>query len=149
MTDLNSEQAAQILRGVLRLGRRLRAVRRPGNTSLSEIGLLGTLRRLGPMPAVRLAAEENLQPQSLTRMIGSLERQGCIARIRSEADRREVLIGLTDDGRRVLADEMHVRGAWLERAAATLSDAEIRLLVDAAAVMQKLAEAPARDQPNG
>lgn len=138
---METEDTARILRGVLSLGRRLRAERPQGSASLSAIGLLGTLHRLGSMPAVRLAAEERLQPQSLSRLIAALERDGLIARAPGKADRRELLISLTDRGRAALAADMGARRQWLDRAmAATLTEAERALLQQAATVMQKLAD---------
>jgi len=138
---MDSERVAMIMRGVLWLGRRLRAERPPGGVSLSAIGILGTLFRLGPMPAARLAEVEKLQPQSLTRLIGGLERDGCIERTRSATDRREIVIALTAHGRQVLIDDMRGRRLWLERAIAErLSDTEREILLAAAAIMLKLAE---------
>jgi DNA-binding MarR family transcriptional regulator len=140
MQYAGSEQVASILRAVLALGRRLRAERPQGSVSLSEISILATLNRLGSIPAIRVAAEERLQPQSLTRIVTGLERDGLIARKRSEADRREIVIALTEGGRRVLAQDMQARRAWLEAAvAAALSEAERDLLFEASEAMLKLA----------
>jgi DNA-binding MarR family transcriptional regulator len=137
---MQDEQATQILRGVLWLGRRLRAERRQGSVPLSAIAILATLRRLGPIPATRLAAEERLQPQSLTRIITGLERDGLIERRPNEADRRELLVGLTRRGLKVLAADMRARRRWLEGAmAARLTAAERTALLKASAVMLKLA----------
>lgn len=140
MQSANSEQVASLLRAVLALGRRLRAERPQGSVSLSEISILATLNRLGSIPAIRVAAEERLQPQSLTRIVTGLERDGLIARKRSDADRREIVIALTEGGRRVLAQDMQARRAWLEAAvAAALTEAERDLLFDASEAMLKLA----------
>jgi DNA-binding MarR family transcriptional regulator len=136
---MHGNEAARIVRGVLSLGRRLRAERPQGSASLSAISILATLRRLGPMPAARLAAEERLQPQSLTRLIASLEQEGWIARAKSELDQREIVITLTREGHKVLASDMRARRLWLERAmAATLTKAERDMLLKAAEVMLKL-----------
>jgi DNA-binding MarR family transcriptional regulator len=92
------------------------------------------------MPATQLAAAERLQPQSLTRIIGSLERAGWITRKRSATDRREIAIALTARGRRVLDGEVRSRRAWLSRAiSAVLTPAERATLAEAAEVMLKLA----------
>jgi DNA-binding MarR family transcriptional regulator len=138
--SMKGEQTAPIARAVLSLGRRLRAERPEGSVSLSAISVLSTLWRLGPVPAVRLAAVERLQPQSLTRLIVGLERDGLISRTPNEADRREIIIALTRRGREVLASDIRARGEWLDRAmAATLTAAERRLLLQASEVMVKLA----------
>lgn len=137
---MESDQTTDIVRAVLRLGRRLRAARPDGSAGLAAIAILAALRRLGPVPAVRLAAEERLQPQSLTRQIAALERDGLIRREPGPDDRRELLIHLTPRGLQTLAVDIRARRAWLERAmAATLSPEEAEILHGAAGVMLKLA----------
>lgn len=139
---MEDDQATSILRGVLRLGRRLRAERPDGTTSLSALSILATLHRRGPMVAVALAAEERLQPQSLTRLIAGLERDGLIERTPNEADRRALVIAPTRQGLAVLAADMSARRRWLERAmTAALTDEERDTLVRASHIMLKLADA--------
>lgn len=133
-------EAASILQAVLALGRRLRAERPRGAATLSATSVLGTLNRLGPVPAIRLAAEERLQPQSLTRILASLEKSGLIARTRNETDRREITIALTRRGRAALTDNIRARRVWLENAMATvLSASERDHLLAASQAMLKLA----------
>lgn len=45
-----SDDTALIVRGVLRLSRRLRSERPDASVSLSALGMLATLQRSGPMP---------------------------------------------------------------------------------------------------
>jgi DNA-binding MarR family transcriptional regulator len=98
------------------------------------------LSRLGSVPASRLATEERLQPQSLTRIVIGLERDGMIGRKRSDTDRREITIALTERGRRALAKDIDARRAWLEAAVtAVLTAAERDVLFRASAAMLKLA----------
>jgi DNA-binding MarR family transcriptional regulator len=140
LSATDKHDVAAVLRGVLRLSRRLRSERPPGGITSAAVGLLGTLRRLGPMPAARLAQAEGLRAQSLSRLIARLERAGCIARTRDAADRRLIAIALTERGREVLAADMSARRRWLKAAmAASLTKAERRRLVAAARLMLKLA----------
>lgn len=137
---MENDKSTQIVRGVLSLVRRLRAEQPPSSTSLAGVGVLSTLWRLGPMPAARLAAEEKLQPQSLTRLISSLERAGLISRSPSETDRREIVISVTKGGLEALSANMTAQRLWLERAMTeTLSDAERDVLLAASGAMIKLA----------
>jgi DNA-binding MarR family transcriptional regulator len=134
------KETAPILRAILALGRRLRSARPEGAATLSAISLLGALARLGSMPATQLAVEERLQPQSLTRLVASLEKAGLIERRRSETDRRELTIALTRKGKAALAEDLGARQAWLDRAMAeALTDAERSTLIAAANAMLKLA----------
>ncbi len=129
-----------IVTAVLRLGRRLRAERPASSVSLSQLGILATLNRLGAMPAARLADHERLQPQSLTRLIAEMQDAGLIVRRRGAADRRTLSIELTRKGRSALAHDIGARREWLERAmAAALSPAEQAVLRLSAELMLKVA----------
>lgn len=137
---MKRDPAEHIVGAVLALGRRLRAERPRGTASLSGLSILSTLLRSGAMPATRLAAEERLQPQSLTRLIAGLEAKGWIARKRNPTDRREISISLTARGRRLIDDDRKSRRAWLKHAlATTLTASERATLLAAADVMLKLA----------
>jgi len=137
--DVNQE-ALSLLRAVLALGRRLRSERPEGAVTLAAISLLGTLGRFGPMSAVQLATEERLQPQSLTRIVAGLQSEGLIERRRDPADRRALIIALTDKGKTVLANDLHARQAWLrDTMLAALSEDERGTLIGAADIMLKLA----------
>ena len=134
------DDAALIVRGVLRLGRRLRS-ERPGSVSLSSLGLLSTLHRVGPMPAARLAQAERLQPQSLSRLIAQLEREGFIKRHPGEQDRRTLILEITAAGRQILSRDMAARRAWLEGAMRrVLVPGEREMLAHAAVAMLRLAD---------
>lgn len=140
MANSESEDVLSILRGVLALGRRLRAERPQGNVTVAGVTILGTLRRLGVIPAVRLAAEERLQPQSLTRLLASLEQEGLIVRLRGTQDRREMQVGITEAGIELLKSEVRIRRSWLEEAMSTaLTEEEREQLGAASTVMFKLA----------
>ncbi|MBB3312879.1 DNA-binding MarR family transcriptional regulator [Rhizobium sp. BK196] len=142
MSTNNDAAATLILRSVLLLGRRLRGARSESPHSLSTIAILATLHRLGPMPAWRLALEERLQPQSVTRIIAALERDGLISRMRSEADRREIELSITRHGRNILSEDMGARRAWLEKAMdERLTSQERKALIEASELMLKLAYA--------
>lgn len=147
MSSNNDTPATLLLRSVLLLGRRLRVTRPEGPHSLSTIAILATLHRLGPMPAWRLALEERLQPQSITRIIAALERDGLINRTRSEADRRELELAITPHGRTVLSEDIGARRTWLEKAMDDhLTSDERKTLMKASDIMLKLAYAHPGDE---
>ncbi len=140
MKKLSSDPVTLFLRGILAVGRRARAERPPGSLSLSGLGILGSLNRLGPLVATRLAAQERLQPQSLTRLLAELERGRLITRTRSASDRREITIAMTAKGRKMLLADMMQRRAWLEVAMdRALTPQERRIVLTASTIMLKLA----------
>ena len=149
MKEVDHESTAQLLRSVLALGRRLRAARAPGTRALTGLTILGTLYRLGPMLASQLAAEEGLQPQSLTRLLAELDRKQLISRKRSDTDGRAQTITLTALGRRRLLDEIGERRAWLKTAmAAELTPDERDIAKSASAVLLKIAMHQVTDGPS-
>jgi DNA-binding MarR family transcriptional regulator/uncharacterized glyoxalase superfamily protein PhnB len=125
--------SALIARAVLRLGRRLRGARPEASVNLSTLALLTTLHRLGAMPAARLAREERLQPQSLTRLLAAMEADGLIERDVDPGDRRALVITLTREGRAVVARDIAARRAWLDQAMTMALTAEERDHLAAAA----------------
>ena len=124
-----------------RLARRLRAERSESARPPLELGVLGHLYRRGPMTPGAVAAAERLQPQSLTRTLASLERQGLAIRQPDDRDRRRSLLAITEAGRQALAADMRQRDAWLATAiAGQLTRAEQDLLRIASDLMDRLAD---------
>jgi len=138
--DDHDSDTALIARGVLRLARRLRVEAPVGEVSTAALGLLATLHREGPMPGVALAQAEGLQPQSLTRLLARLVADGMIARVPDPADRRNLIISITPQGRRALLAAMKARRRWLADALADrLSEEERATLIAASELMLRLA----------
>ncbi len=54
----------------------------------------------GPRTAGALATATGLRPAATTALIDRLEARGLVERVRDEADRRRVLVRMTDDGAR-------------------------------------------------
>jgi DNA-binding MarR family transcriptional regulator len=134
------EASRAIVLAILQFGRRLRAERPQSSISLSQLAVLATLHRRGPMPAAQLARRERLQPQSLTRVIAEMDGAGLITRHRSESDRRTLMLEITKEGRQILARDIGARRVWLESAmASALSPTEQVLLRLSADLMLKLA----------
>lgn len=125
--------------GATGLAQRMRAERPRDGTTLSMISALSHLHRAGPMTAGRLAALQRSKPQTLTRTLARLEEKGWIERGSTETDRRQVLLHLTEAGRRRLYADRRSRAAWLARAMETLSPTEREVLRIAGALMADLA----------
>lgn len=94
------------------------------------------------MTATALAAAEHIQPQSLTRLLARLERDGLITRRADTVDRRQLLIEITEHGREVLIEDTSRREAWLADAMADhLTSTERELLRLASTLLERLADA--------
>ena len=123
------------------LGQLMRRLRAEHSFSLTQGAVLGRLDRDGPLGTVELAAAERVRPQSMGQTLAELEAQGLVVRRPHETDRRRTLIDLTDDGRRVLAEDRKRRIGWLAEAIdRELSAEEQETLDRAVALLARLAE---------
>jgi DNA-binding MarR family transcriptional regulator len=137
--DAKLARAASDLRLVL--GQLTRRLRTDNTLPVSHLAVLSRLDRTGPQTTSNLAAAEHMRPQSMAEALADLRRDGLVERTSDPADRRQVLIELTARGREFLAFERRRREDWLSRAIADeLTPTEQALLVDAVAVLRRLAE---------
>ena len=135
------ENVRRIRSAVVRLSRRLRAERPADALAPTKISVLAQLWRNGEMCAGDLADLERIQPQSLTRTLAALAADGLIARRPDPLDRRQAVIGITEQGLASLSEDMQARELWLAKAMdIRLSPAERQLLADAAELMDRLAD---------
>ncbi|WP_377267215.1 MarR family winged helix-turn-helix transcriptional regulator [Peterkaempfera sp. SMS 1(5)a] len=136
-----TERAAVDLRlSVMRLARRLRAEREPGDLTLGRLSVLGHLERDGPATASALANAERITPQSMARIVQHLLGAGLVERSQDPADRRASLLRITEAGRELVLQDRRQREAWLSEALATqLTEIERDLLMLAARLLDRLA----------
>ena len=133
--------AAELRLSVMRLRRRLANERHPDNElSLGAMAVLGCLYRNGELSVGELAAQERVQPPSMTRTVNCLEDGGYVARRPHETDGRQVVVVLSDLGRdTVLADRAR-RDAWLARKLQDLTAEERAVLRRAAPILEQLSQ---------
>ena len=138
---VDAETISRVRLAVLRLSRRLRQNAAAGLTA-SQLSLLSTLERRGPMTLGDLAAYEGVQPPSVSRMTDSLVKDGLLKRVDSPSDRRAVMAQLTPKGRRALDDVRRRRDAWLAQRLALISPEDRARLEAALPLLEALAEEP-------
>jgi DNA-binding MarR family transcriptional regulator len=140
-TDAGLASALRV--SVARLTRRLRTERDPDSDQLSpgQFAVLGLLDRLGECPVGELAAQERVQPPSMTRTVNCLEEGGYVTRRPHERDRRQVVVRLADRGKAAIEAERRRRDAWLAVRLRELSPQERAVLRQAAPILEKLAKA--------
>ncbi|CAN5253793.1 MarR family transcriptional regulator [soil metagenome] len=133
------DDAQYVAQSVVRLARRLRHERHTDLTP-NQLSLLGILRKHGPQSPSAIATRENVKPPTVTRTLNSLVREGLVRREPDAVDRRQVVVSLSDKGEAVLAEERVHRDSWLAQRLAELTPDERRLLNEAAAILDKLAQ---------
>jgi DNA-binding MarR family transcriptional regulator len=139
-TDAGLASALRI--SVMRLSRRLRNERDASyDLTASQLAVLGTVWRLGPLSIGDLAAAEKVQPPSMTRIVTCLCEKGLLRRDTDKADKRLVVVSLTEAADSVLADSRRRKEAWLNHRLHELTPAERRILRDAAPILERLSRA--------
>jgi len=133
--------ASELRLSVMRLRRRLAIERHPDNElSLNQMSVLGCLYRHGGALTIgELAAAERVQPPSMTRTVNCLEQSGDVVRRPHETDGRQVVVGLSDQGRARLLADRDRRDAWLAQRLRDLTPEERAVLRKAAPIIENLA----------
>jgi DNA-binding MarR family transcriptional regulator len=92
----------------------------------------------GPRTLGELAAAEQVQPPTMSRLVRELESAGLVTRTRDVADARVVWVEWTEDGRRVLQKGRELRVQTLEAQLRSLSAGERTILRRALAILEQL-----------
>jgi DNA-binding MarR family transcriptional regulator len=131
---------AQALRpSVMRLARRLRQMRDDSvGLNSNQLSAMAVLLNSGDLLMGELAAAEKMQPPSMTRIVNGLEARGYVARRPHPDDRRQCLVTLSDEGRKILLANRRRRDEWLAIRIAQLAPAERDVLREAIGILEKV-----------
>jgi DNA-binding MarR family transcriptional regulator len=135
--ESDEELPARLRSAVTRLNRKLRQQALAG-LSPAQASALGTVNRLTNPTLGELAAAEQVQPPTVTRLVTSLESAGLVARETDSADRRVVRVKITAEGRRNLLRIRSLKNAFLTRRLAALDPAERVLAEDLTRLLEHL-----------
>lgn len=133
--------AARLRLGVTRLARRLRQEAEAGITP-SMLSALSSAEHQGPLTMRDLCGAEQVQPPTMTRIVAALVEVGLVVREADPEDGRVVWVKVTAEGRRLLELSRRRKEAYLARALGSLAPRELDTLADAAAILERLTEAP-------
>jgi DNA-binding MarR family transcriptional regulator len=121
------------------IGQVVRRLRLENTFPLSHATVLSRLEREGAATTSALAVTEHVRPQSMAQTIGELHEEGLVARSPDPADRRQVLIEITDLGRQKLTEDRRRREGWLAEAISSeLTPEEQEALMQAIPLLQRL-----------
>jgi DNA-binding MarR family transcriptional regulator len=138
------ETAAELQKAMTRLRARLRRESAPEAMlwSWSQLNTLGRIVHDGPATASELAQAEHVRRQSMAETLAALRRDGLVASEPDPNDGRKSLISATRAGRELIATIPAAREAWLSGVLRELlQPEEQRLLLKAAAIMNRIADA--------
>jgi DNA-binding MarR family transcriptional regulator len=137
-----AELASQLRMGVTRLARKLRREADPAVTP-TQLAALATVERHGPMTAGSLAAHEQIQKPTATRLIAGLTEAGLVDRLPDPTDGRVVWISITSEGKRFLQRFRRRSNEYLAKRIKGLDPEELATLARAAAILERLTESGA------
>ena len=122
---------------VLQLARELRREKIAG-VSPHQVGLMVSIKYAPGVTVGELASEERVSTAAMSKRISRLERDGLVARTKSEADRRYTGLTLTEDGQRALRRVRSRRTAWLASRLGALTPDELAAVGAAAEPLARL-----------
>jgi DNA-binding MarR family transcriptional regulator len=100
-----------------------------GSLSLIHLHVLTVLEADGAIAMSRLAETLDVSVASATGIIGRMEERGLVARSHGEADRRVVLVQLTDSGIAIFRDMTELRRQHLSAVLGRLTNEELAALL--------------------
>jgi DNA-binding MarR family transcriptional regulator/GNAT superfamily N-acetyltransferase len=106
--------------------------------SLTEVRVLYELAHNGPMTAAALGQDLGLDPGYLSRILKKFEGRDLLQKSRSEDDRRQIFLSLTDAGRASFAPLNQASADQIGAMLSKLSNAEQERLVEAMSVVERL-----------
>jgi DNA-binding MarR family transcriptional regulator len=133
------EVAPRLRVAVLRLARHLRQ-QAEGDVTPSTLSALSTIERRGPLTLGELAAIENVQPPTMTRIVGRLEEFGYVERQVDPNDRRVARATATAAGKEYAARARDRYNAYLAARIRQLPAADRKTLAAALPVLERLLE---------
>jgi len=103
--------------------------------SMSQIGALFHLNRMGTCGVSAISDDLGVTDAAASQMLERLVQQGLITRSEDPHDRRVKQIVLTEKGHQVLQESIHARQGWLEDLARVLSKEEKEQVVAALQIL--------------
>jgi DNA-binding MarR family transcriptional regulator len=134
---VNEDLASRLRIAVNRLQRRLRQQALAG-LSPAQASALGSVNRLGNPTLGELAATEQVQPPTMTRIVANLADAGMVTRETDVSDRRSARVRVTPAGTRALERIRTLKNAFLLQRIADLSKEEQQKATDLVELLEHL-----------
>jgi DNA-binding MarR family transcriptional regulator len=131
--------ASRLRLAVARTARRLRQ-EAGGGLSPTLTAALASIESHGPLTPSEIADRERIKRPTATRLIGTLEVAGLVARTSDPSDRRSSLIAITPEGRQLMRTLRTRKDAYLVQRLRKLSADERETLARAADLLERLLE---------
>jgi DNA-binding MarR family transcriptional regulator len=131
------EQVIAALRRITRaIDLHSRLLLQKNGLTIPQLAALQAIQRLQPLTGGALARDIHLGPATVTGILGRLEKRGLVSRTRGDLDRRSVVVQLTDDGTRLVAEAPSLLQDRFHRELAKLQEWEQTMIL---ATLQRIA----------
>lgn len=129
--------AAELRVAIMRTSRKLRAEAASPGVSPGQYSVLAAIADQ-PHTVGQLAAKEQIQAPSMTRIVNALAAAELVARTENPQDKRQVLVSITPSGAAALARARNMRTAWLAQRVRALTAGQRATLHEAALILQEM-----------
>src|SRR6202046_3765352 len=136
-TEVSEELPSRLRLSINRLHRLLRQESLAG-LSPAQASALGAVNRLGSPTLGELAAIEQVQPPTMTRIVATLADAGMVTRVTDVTDRRSARVRITPAGKRALERIRTLQHAFLTRRLAALEPEARADVADLVALLERL-----------
>jgi DNA-binding MarR family transcriptional regulator len=140
LSDADVESTSRLRAAIGRLSRQLRPTVAGSDLTPSQVSVLFTAARLGPLGLTELAEVESINPTMLSRITAELCERDLIRRESDPADKRAALVRATARGRRIRDRIRRERAEALGAHIGDLSEEQRATLWVALPVLEELAE---------
>ena len=134
------DEVARLRSVIAKLSRRLRPTLAGVGLTPTQISVLFTVARTGPLRLSELAEVEGLNPTMLSRVIAQLADQELLTRVVDPGDRRAALVDATARGRRMRKKIQRERNNVLSSHLSELPPQDRESLLGALPVLEELAD---------
>ncbi len=134
-----SEEVARLRIALTKIARTMDREVEGGGLTRTQLWVLGTVARLGPLGLGELAELEHLNPTMLSRIVGKLTDAGLVRRVADPEDRRAARVEATQDGRDLHLRRRAERSRLLAALLAQLPSSDATALLDVLPSLEALA----------
>lgn len=134
----HDEVATRLAPAIVRITRRIRPVN--GELSVGHFSTLASIERSGPQRPSDLARLERVSPPTMTRILAALEERGLLERHQSVDDARSVIVAITAQGVRLVAQARAEQVRAVAVLLQELDDAQVRRVAAALESLETLAQ---------
>jgi DNA-binding MarR family transcriptional regulator len=139
LTADDLDVAVRLRTAVTRLNRRLRQ-QALGKVSPAQASMLAMADRLGSPTLGELARAEQIQPPTMTRLVGTMVDAGFLSRFEDPADRRISRVSVTAAGRKELERIRKLKTAYLVEQIDGLDREDRERAAELVGLLERLAE---------